>query len=95
LTARLREDRLTVVDKIELEAPKTKAFLSLCKGMGLEDGKTLIVTSEKSEALTRSSRNLFRYLVLPCEGLNVYDLLRFDRLVILRDAVGAIHERLG
>jgi len=95
LTSRLREDRLTVVDKIELEAPRTKSFLSLCKDMGLEDWKTLIVTSEKNEALIRSSRNLFRYLVLPCEGLNVYDLLRFDRLVILRDAVGAIHERLG
>jgi large subunit ribosomal protein L4 len=95
LSSKLSESRLTVVDKIELEAPKTKVFLETCKAMGVTEEKTLILTPEKDELLVRSSRNLYRYLVLPMEGLNVYDLLRFQRLVIVRDAVPKIQERLG
>ncbi|MBM3302960.1 MAG: 50S ribosomal protein L4, partial [Deltaproteobacteria bacterium] len=45
--------------------------------------------------LQRSARNLYRVLVLPTEGMNVYDLLRYDRLVLMQDAVPRIHERLA
>lgn len=95
LTARLQENSLTVVDKIELDVPKTKLFVETVKALGFESAKTLFVTPEKDEALLRSSRNLYNVMVLPTEGLNVYDLLRFDRLVLLQDAVAKIHERLG
>ena len=95
LTAKLKDDQLTVIDKIELDAPKTKVFVDIVKTMGLEAKKILFVTAEKDEMLLRSSRNLYQVLVLPIEGLNVYDLLRFDRLVVLEAAVPRIHERLG
>jgi large subunit ribosomal protein L4 len=95
LSSRLRDKNLFVVDKIELESPKTKLFLETVKAMGLDTGKTLFVTSEKNETLSRSSRNLYHVMILPTEGLNVYDLLRYDRLVLLQDAVPKIHERLG
>jgi large subunit ribosomal protein L4 len=95
LTAKLKDDQLTVIDKIELDAPKTKVFVDIMKTMGFEAKKILFVTAEKDETLLRSSRNLYRVLVLPIEGLNVYDLLRFDRLVVLEAAVPRIHERLG
>ncbi|AFM27853.1 50S ribosomal protein L4 [Desulfomonile tiedjei] len=95
LSSRLRDNNLFVVDKIELESPKTKLFLETVKAMGLDTGKTLFVTSEKDETLSRSSRNLYHVMILPTEGLNVYDLLRYDRLVLLQDAVPKIHERLG
>jgi large subunit ribosomal protein L4 len=95
LSSRLRDNNLLVVDKIELESPKTKLFLETVKAMGLDTGKTLFVTSEKNETLSRSSRNLYHVMILPTEGLNVYDLLRYDRLVLLQDAVPKIHERLG
>jgi large subunit ribosomal protein L4 len=95
LSSRLRDNNLFVVDKIELESPKTKLFLETVKAMGLDTGKTLFVTSEKNETLSRSSRNLYHVMILPTEGLNVYDLLRYDRLVLLQDAVPKIHERLG
>lgn len=95
LSSRLRDKNLFVVDKIELESPKTKLFLETVKAMGLDTGKTLFVTSEKNETLSRSSRNLYQVMILPTEGLNVYDLLRYDRLVLLQDAVPKIHERLG
>jgi large subunit ribosomal protein L4 len=95
LTSKLQDNRLTVVDKIELEEPKTKLFLETVKALGLEERKTLFITSEKDESLLRSSRNLYRVLVLPPEGLNVYDIMRFDCLVLLQAAVPRIQERLG
>jgi len=95
LSAKLMEKQITVVDQIELETPKTKVFLETLKALGLENEKALFITPEKNEALLRSSRNLYKVLVMPTDGLNVYDLLRFDRLVLLQSAVPRIHERLG
>jgi large subunit ribosomal protein L4 len=63
--------------------------------MGLDTGKTLFIIPEKDENLLRSSRNLYKVLMMPTEGMNVYDMLRFERLVLFRDAVPRIHERLG
>lgn len=95
LSSKLQSNRLTVVDKIELEEAKTKLFVNAVKSMGFEDEKTVFITLEKDWTLLRSSRNLYKILVLPSEGLNVYDLLRFERVVLLRDAVTKIHERLS
>ncbi|MFH0821980.1 MAG: 50S ribosomal protein L4, partial [Pseudomonadota bacterium] len=95
LTAKLKAGGLTVLDKIDLEMPKTKLFVQVCKDLGLDASKALFVTPEKDESLLRSSRNLYRYLALPCAGLNVYDILRYDKLVVVRDAIPKIHERLA
>jgi large subunit ribosomal protein L4 len=95
LSAKLRDNQLTVVDKIELEAPKTKLFVERMKALGIDDKKTLFITAGKNQSLLRSSRNLYRCMILPTEGMNVYDLLRFERLVLLLDAVPQIHERLA
>lgn len=95
LSSKLKENQLTVLDKIELDAPKTKLFMETLKALGFESQKTLFIIPEKDETLQRSSRNIYKVLVLPPEGLNVYDVLRFDRLVLLQGAVPAIHERLG
>jgi large subunit ribosomal protein L4 len=95
LSSKLQSQQLTVVSRIELEAPKTSLFLGAMKAMGFGDEKTMFITAEKDEVLHRSARNLHRVLVLPAEGMNVYDLLRYDRLVLLQDAVVRIHERLA
>jgi len=95
LSAKLRDDKLTVLDKIEMEAPKTKLFAEILKKLGSLDQKTLFLVPEKNPDLTRASRNLYRALVLPTEGMNVYDLLRFERLTILKDALPRLSERLS
>ena len=95
LTSKLKANQLTVVDKIDLEEPKTRLFVNTVKAMGLGDDKTLFITADKEESLQRSSRNLYKVLVMPTEGLNVYDLLRFERVVLFKDAVSRIHERLS
>ncbi len=95
LSDRYQNDRLKVVDNIELEEPKTKLFAQTVKNLGLEKEKTLFVTPGKNESLVRSSKNIYRVLVLPTEGLNVYDMLRFDSLVLLKSAIPLIQERLS
>ncbi|MEW6531688.1 MAG: 50S ribosomal protein L4 [Thermodesulfobacteriota bacterium] len=95
LTAKLKENQLTVLDKIELDEPKTRNFLEVCRSLGLDGHKALFVIPEKDENLSRSSRNLYHYMTLPCEGLNVYDLLRYERLVLLQDSLPKIRERLA
>ncbi len=95
LSAKLKEDKLTILDKIEIEAPKTRLFAGVLSGLGFTDQKTLFLVPEKNPDLTRASRNLYRTLVLPTEGVNVYDLLRFERLAILRDALPRLSERLS
>jgi len=95
LSSKLKSNQLIVVDKIELEAPRTKLFAAALASMGFAEEKTVFITVEKDETLQRSARNLYRVLVLPTEGMNVYDLLRYDRLVLMQDAVPRIHERLA
>lgn len=95
LSAKLRDNRLVVVDKITLDEPKTKLFVQAAAGMGMADKKAVFITPEKDEILRRSTGNLHKVLVLPTEGMNVYDLLRFDTVVLLQDAVPKIHERLA
>jgi large subunit ribosomal protein L4 len=95
LSSKFKANNVTVVDKIELEAPKTKLFAETMQNLGLGDSKAVFITSAPDEELVRSSRNLYQALVLPSEGMNVYDLLRFEKVVLLKDAVSKIHERLG
>jgi large subunit ribosomal protein L4 len=95
LSSKLSDNKLTVLDKLELEEPKTKLFHKAYEEMGLKDHKALFITADKDEKLHLSSRNIYGVQVMPVEGMNVYDLLRYDKLVLLADAVPRIHERLG
>jgi large subunit ribosomal protein L4 len=95
LSSKLQSDRLTVVDNIELPDPKTRLFAETVSALGLASDKALFVTPIRDESLIRSSRNIYKVLVLPTEGLNVYDLLKFDRLVLLRSSIPKIVERLS
>ncbi len=93
LSSKFAENSLIVLDKIEMDAPKTKAFVSMLQTLHL--GKTLIVTSEDNPNLDLSARNVPGVKVLRVEGLNVYDLLDFDRLVLLEPSVKQIEGRLA
>jgi large subunit ribosomal protein L4 len=94
LSLRLREGALTVVEALALEAPKTRLLLDALRGLGLGDASVLVVAAA-DEKLELAARNLPRVDVLRPEGLNVYDVLRRERLVVTRAALAAIHARLG
>ena len=86
-----KEERLLVVDAIELAEKKTKV---LVQALGkLEVSRALVVDSADNENLQYSIRNIKGNQFLPPEGVNVYDLLRHRSLVVTKDAAKALEAR--
>lgn len=92
LSLAAKEDRLIIVEDFELQEIKTRFLAEALKGLGVEKG--LLVDGKDNETLTKSARNLAKCSVLPPEGLNVYDILRHDHLVISKSAVLQLQEKL-
>ncbi|HIO42113.1 MAG TPA: 50S ribosomal protein L4 [Aquifex sp.] len=95
LSDRAKEGRITVVEDFTFEAPKTKTAVEFLKSLGLDGQKVVVVIPEKDEVIQKSFRNLPNAIVLPVEGLNVYDILWANHLVITKNALQKIEERLG
>lgn len=87
-----KEGRLIIVDKIELPEIKTKKLAGVLDALKA-DKKALVVDDNGNEKLKLSIRNLENHQFLPPEGVNVYDLLRHDHLVVSRDAAKALEAR--
>lgn len=92
LSLRRQDEKIIVIDKLELAETKTKLMLEVLKNLGVESA--LIVIHESDERVERSARNLGTVKVLRAEGLNVYDILRYEHLVLTEQALGVIEERL-
>lgn len=87
-----KEGRLIVLDSLELSEIKTKAIVDALGA--LQAGKkSLVVDSVSNEKLVKSIRNLDAHQFLPPEGVNVYDLLRHDHLVVSKEAAKALEAR--
>lgn len=89
-----KEGRLVVVDRFELPQIKTKGVLEALTTLKT-DRKTLVVDVAANENLRLSIRNCQDHQFLPPEGVNVYDLLRHDTLVLSKDAAKALETRLS
>jgi len=94
LTDRLQNNGILVVADLSLEQPKTKAARALLEKLGLS-GRTLFLLGEENRNLQLAVRNLPEADCLPVEGLNVFDLLRHDRIVCTPDTLKKIEERLS
>ncbi len=95
LSDRAQNGALTVVADFSFEQPKTKQAVEFLKQLGLADKKVLVVIPEKDENVQKSFRNLPNAVVLPAEGLNVYDVLWANHVVITESALKKIEERLA
>ena len=92
LSAKAKSDTLVVIDKCELKEAKTKELKSRFAKLGL--GSVLIIDGgELHEAFARAARNLPQVDVLPVQGINVYDILRHEKLVLTKAAVEALEAR--
>jgi large subunit ribosomal protein L4 len=92
LSMKLKEGRLTVVDSFELGEIKTKALAGVLSV--LQVGKSsLLVDAKGNESLQLSARNLTKHQYLPPEGVNVYDLLRHEHVVLTKSAAQALEAR--
>jgi len=94
LAARYGEGKLLVIDGITLSEPKTKRMVEFLAGLGVS-GTTLVVVGEPNEVVERAARNLPHVKVLLVGGLNVYDVLRHETLVLAQDALSAVSARLS
>jgi large subunit ribosomal protein L4 len=93
LSQLVREDRLSVVEDLKLDAPKTKGLVSKLKGMGLD--QVLIITDNYDENLYLSSRNLENVLVLEAKHADPVNLVRFAKVVLTKGAVKQLEEVLA
>ncbi len=80
-----QEGKLIVVDKFELPEAKTREFKKVLDGLSVREG--LVVIEDRDETLERASRNIPSVKVLRVEGLNVYDIMRYESLIMTQSAV--------
>ena len=92
LSGRVAEERFYVVEHLALPEYRTKKVLEILGALGLEGA---LLVDGPNDQLDRSSRNLRKCSFLRCEGVNVYDVLRHDALVISKSAAQALEERLS
>jgi large subunit ribosomal protein L4 len=93
LSEKVRAGQFIVLDGLSLEEPSTKAFKALLERLGVA-GRALIVTERvrQDDATAMSCRNLPHLTLLPTQGLNVYDILRHDTLIMTKGAVHVVEE---
>lgn len=93
LSQLVREDRLSVVDDMSLDAPKTKLLATKLKGMGLD--RVLIITDKMDDNLFLSSRNLPNVLVIEAKYADPVNLVRFPKVLLTKGAVKQFEEVLA
>jgi len=93
LSLKNHEGKIIVLDKFELEAAKTKLMVQALGELNVTSA--LIVIAQSDERIQRSARNLPKIKVLKVEGLNVYDLMRHEHLILTDGALKLLEERLA
>ena len=91
LSSKVLENTLTVVDKIAFDEIKTKNMVTALNNLKVE-GKTLIMLPEKNENVQKSARNIEGVKTILVNTINVYDLLKYNKLVVTLDAVKKLEE---
>ena len=91
LSSKVLEKELTVLDKIELKEIKTKSMVKALSALKLE-GKTLIVLPENNTNVVMSARNIEGVKTISANNINVFDLLKYNNLVLPVDTVKKVEE---
>jgi large subunit ribosomal protein L4 len=92
LSSKLQENSIRVINRMELDEIKTKKFVGIINHLGLS--RTLILIDEDNINLQLSAKNVQDIKIMKAEGLNVYDLLKYDDLVMMEGTVKQIEGRL-
>ena len=96
ISGRIQEGNFIVVEDFSFEKPKTKQAIEFLKNLGLENEKVLLVVpSDLDENTYLSFRNLPNVKVLPIDGLNVYDVLCYNKCVFFKSTLPKLEERLS
>lgn len=90
LTSKVQENQMIILESLNFETPKTKDIIKMLKA--LEANKALIITAESNEVVYKSARNIQGINIIPANNINVYDLLKYEKLIITKEAVSKIEE---
>ncbi len=93
VSQKFRENKMLVLDALDLAEPKTRKFVDALKGLDITSA--LVVIEGAHKGIERSARNVPQIQVTQCAGLNVHDILRHDYLVFLRSSLEAMERNLG
>lgn len=94
LSAKVRDGELVVLDQLSIEQPKTKVMASILAALEA-NVKSLVVLADWDNNVELATRNLANAMVAKSTGLNVYDILNHDKVVITKDAVAKLEEVLA
>lgn len=89
------EGRLSVLDALSVDAPKTKLLAAKINGMGLKDARVMIITDSIDENMYLASRNLPNVLVVEAHQADPVSLVRFPNVLVTRGAIAKIEEMLA
>ncbi|MCX8011763.1 MAG: 50S ribosomal protein L4 [Desulfobacterota bacterium] len=92
LTQKLRENKLVVIDAITLDEVKTKKFVALMKTLNINNA---LIIDKENKNLILSARNVPNFKVLKPEGLNVFDIMTHEFLVLTKLSLECIEKRLS
>lgn len=92
LSARNQEGNLIVIDQFQLQEVKTKYFVQVMDKFNVDN--CLVITEGDDNDMYLSSRNAVGYKVLPVAGLNVYDILKYSKLMLVKSSVQKIEDRV-
>jgi large subunit ribosomal protein L4 len=92
LSMKRKENKMLIVDKLELQEIKTATFVTLLRQLGFSN---VLIIAQENSTLEKSARNVPQVKVLRPEGLNVYDVLRYENLIITQPCVEKIQGRLA
>ena len=91
LSSKVIEKELTVVDKLELKEIKTKSMVKALTALKVE-GKTLIIVPEKNTNVVMSARNIEGVRTVPVNAINVYDIMKYETVILTKSVVAKIEE---
>ncbi|MBF0156498.1 MAG: 50S ribosomal protein L4 [Magnetococcales bacterium] len=94
LSAKIEAGEVVILDRLSVEGIKTRVMRQLLIGLGVEKS-ALVVLAERDQNVELSSRNLPGITVMPADGVNVYDLLVHEKLVLTESARLKLEERLA
>jgi large subunit ribosomal protein L4 len=95
LSYKAQEQAITILEPFNMEAPKTKDFIAICKNLQVEGKKVLMVLPDNNNNIYLSSRNVEKAKVITVNELNTYDIVNAQNLILVEGVEAVINELLG
>ena len=93
LSAKAKSGGFVIVDRLVMETPKTKHFVAFLKNIHVE-GTALVVLDRKDDHVMRSARNIPGIKLAPANGVTIFDLLKYEKIVVTQASMKQLEDRL-